>query len=1086
MLNPEHRISTITFFCVLVGLSILLIHANLYGQKSDIKFKHLSLEQGLSQTDISCILQDSKGFIWFGTQDGLNKYDGYGFTVYQNDPSDSTSLSDSDVLCIFEDRYGYLWIGTKGGGLNRFDRTSDTFRRWKNNPKNPNSLSHNIILSICEDSSDVLWIGTAGGGLNRFDREKERFTHYRHDPDNPNSISNNYVVSIHIDSSGVIWIGTWGRGLNRYDPNNETFKHWIHDSDDRTSISSNNIACINEFHTDSQNVMLIGTAAGVNKFNQETEQFTHYRNNPNDPLSLSNDYISSILRDKSGTFWIGTYGGGLNRWNQKHDTFEHWEYIPDNPEGLNNNQITKLYEDRSGVIWIGTMGGGINRFNRTRKAFRHWEHDSKNSASLSHDDIFSIYEDPAGDIWIGTYGGGLILFHQAEETFERWVHEPGNPHSLGNNDIFSIYNDISGTFWIGTGNGLFQFDRENNRFQRQNIIQDDTNQLIIFSIIQDNVGAIWIGTYGNGIYRLYDDKIRHYKHNPDDPNSLSDNFVKIIYEDRNGILWIGTDMGGLNRYDPETGRFSHWLHDTKNPESLSHDEIYCIYEDNSGLLWIGTDGGGLNRFNREKNIFIRITEKDGLPGNVVYGIIEDAHGNLWLSTNRGISKCNPKTTSFRNYDVYDGLQSNEFNQGAYCKTRTGEMFFGGINGFNAFHPDSIKDNPHIPPIVFTDFQISNRSVSIGGDFSLQQHISEAKEIILSHKDKVFSFTFAALDYQIPEKNQYMHIMEGFDPVWSYTGYQRTVTYTNLSPGEYIFRVRGSNNDGVWNQEGASIKITIIPPFWRTLWFMAIAIFATASLVYGLHGYRIRLLRIRAKIMEREVKKHTDHLTKEIAERKIAEEKIKASLEEKVVLLQEIHHRVKNNLQVICSLLNLQSKTVKEKEALKILRESQSRIRTISLVHEKLYQAHDLARINLIEYTKSLAVWLYQSYGVSPNRIILEINVGDISLAPDTAVPFGLVINELLSNALKHAFPKSQKKMGKILIDLTSDEAGNITLIVRDNGVGLPKDLDVHSTESLGLRLVTILVEDQLQGKLHLDRRKGTAFHIEFNQQIGAS
>ena len=798
-------------------------------QKPTIKFQHLSLEEGLSQSTVYAILQDSKGFMWFGTQDGLNKYDGYQFTIYRHNPQNAKSLSHNEVFTLYEDSIGTLWIGT-GGGLNQFDRKQDSFIHYLHDPQNPNSLSDNTVSSIHEDDTGMLWIST-NGGLNQFDRQQNTFISFKHDPKNPHSLSKNLVWPLYQDKTGILWIGTDGGGLNQFDrklhqfmhylpdpkdPESlsnvitsiyedkmsalwigtlgglykfdktlKTFKSYLHDPENPDSLSYRAVWSINEDH---QGYLWVATdGGGINLFDQQTEKFRHERNDPKKATSLSHDRALSVYHDRTGAMWLGTRGGGVNYFNPQQEKFAPYRNDPYNKaNSLNNNYVLSIYEDKKGILWVGTQGGGLNRFDMTRQNVTHYQHDPKNFHSLSHDEVYSIYEDSFGILWIGTFGGGLNRFNREQNRFISFKHQPNNPDSLNNDYVLSIYEDSTKILWFGMREGLDQFDRQTNKFV-------------------------------------------HYVHEAGNSNSLSDDPISSIYEDKKGVLWIGTYGGGLNQFDRQQKKFLHYQYKAQDSTSLSHNEVSAIYEDKMSTLWIGTLGGGLNKFDRATGHFNAYREKDGLANDMIYGILEDNQGNLWLSSNKGLSRFNPKTEQFRNYDVLDGLQSNEFNKVAY-KSRRGELFFGGINGFNAFYPELMKDNSYIPPVVITDFNIFNRSVSLGENSPLQQHIGETQEITLSYKQSFFSFEFAALNFLQPSKNQYAYKLEGLDTDWNEIGNRRHASYTNVPHGSYIFRVKGSNNDNVWSQKDAAIKIIVLPPPWKTWWAYTLYILIIITLI----------------------------------------------------------------------------------------------------------------------------------------------------------------------------------------------------------------------------------------------------------------
>lgn len=860
---------------------LIFIHLGLpfglLAQRNQIKFEHISIEEGLSQSTVSCILQDKKGFIWFGTEDGLNKYDGYSFAVYKNDKSDETSLSDSYILSIYEDESGILWIGTYSGGLNKFDRRKEQFVHYKHDPDISNTLSNNMILCIHEDSTGTLWIGTYDG-LNKFDRKKEKFTRYKHDPHDPSSLSHDRINSIYEDKNGTLWVGTEGGGLNRFDPEREEFIHWVHQAGNPDSLSNDFVHSIYE---DSTGALWIGTDNGLNRFDREKGTFTSYFHDPKNPYSLSHNTVRSVYEDKTGRLWIGTFGGGLNRFDREKEQFEYWLNEPGSSTSLNSNHVLSIYEDRIGMLWIGTFGGGVNRFNPEKDQFAYLANEPGNPHSLSDNLVLSIFEDKEGMLWIGTGDGGLNRFDREKGEFTHWIHEPGKSNGLCNNRVRAICEDSSGMLWIGTFDGLNRYDRETGQFacfRHDPSNPESLSHNHVRAIYEDRMGDLWIGTFG-GLNRFNREKetFISYTHDPDNPHSLSHDRVVSICEDRGGTLWIGTG-NGLNRFDREKNQFTHWVNEPGNPYSLSNNRVQSIYEDKNGVLWIGTYGGGLNRFDPKEARFVTYNEKDGLPNDVVYGILEDDEGDLWLSTNKGISRFDPLTETFRNFDVNDGLQSNEFNSGAYHKNKNGEMFFGGINGLNAFYPESIKNNPHIPPVVISDFQIFNKSVPIGeradGRIILDESITETDKIHLSHKDRVFSFEFAALHFISPEKNEYAYMLEGFEKQWNYVGNRRFASYTNLHPGRYIFRVKASNSDGVWNEEGVSLTITITPPFWQTWWFRGIGAVVLLLLLYTAYQVRTRSITERARYLERKIEERTSELRLEVTERKRKEQEAK--------------------------------------------------------------------------------------------------------------------------------------------------------------------------------------------------------------------
>lgn len=908
----------------LIGLTITLplwVIGQVAAQQPHVHFERLALEHGLSQSIVRVILQDSKGFLWFGSQDGLNKYDGYRFTVYKYDPFDSTSLSENDILAIYEapSEPKALWIGTSTGGLNRLDRDTERFTHFRHDPADPASLSHNLVVRIYEDRLKNLWVLT-GAGLDRLDRKTGKFTRYRHNPKNPNSLSHSRVIAFHESrvEPGRLWIGT-PAGLNKFDVQTGIITRYRHDPNDANSLGYDFIRSIFE-SARAPGVLWFGTGfpqlsngGGLICFDERSGTFSNYRHDPRNPQSLNSDVTGPILEDQDGRLWIGT-AAGLERFNVATGTFTLFPSPPDNPNAvsyaaaaifadsrgyfwihtplndgvrrfdprtgafvhcqnelndarsLSTNLVNTVYEDRSGVLWFGTDAGSLNRLDHYGEKFLTYAPEPNNPNSLSNSTVRAIHEDRFGMLWLGVALGGLNRLDRQTGTFTHYRHDPARLNSLSNDNVWAIYEDRAGELWVGTlGGGLDKLDRHKELFTHYR--HDPTNS---HSLSNNNVraiyedrfdpGVLWIGTDGGGLNR-FDTKTEQftaYRHDPLDRNSLSHNLVRAIHQDQAGVLWLGTAGGGLNRFDPKTDTFKRYQHAPANPNSLGGNIVQSIYADAAGVLWLGTYGGGLNRFDPHTEQFTVYTETNsGLSNNAVYATLPDDHGNLWLSTNAGVCKFNPQSNTFKIYDVDDGLQSREFNGQAYFKNRRGEMFFGGISGFNVFHPDSVKDNPIAPELALTDFKLFNESVPIGGKSPLQKHISETDSIALTHWQNDLSFEFVALHYGRPANNKYAYRLENYDVGWREAGTQRTATYTNLDPGEYIFRVKGSNNDGVWNEKGTAIHITIAPPWWKTsAAYVMYALLLIAGIVgiERLHrGLLLKEERERAQIREAELR-----------------------------------------------------------------------------------------------------------------------------------------------------------------------------------------------------------------------------------------
>ena len=782
-------------------------------------FHHLTVNQGLSQGSVVCILQDRQGFMWFGTQDGLNRFDGYEFTVFKHSPADTTTLNDSFVITIAEDSSGTIFAGTlnKTEELNRFDPITETFSRVSRDSVNLSHARIGAAFSSYQDPAGVRWSAVIGQGVTRFDRTTGKTTIFKDDPSDPASLLDNRVYSVFGDRTGTIWIGT-REGLEKFDPRTEKFIHYRHDDKNPKSLSDNWVWPI---HEDRSGNLWFGTfRGGLNRFDRVTETFTHFRHDESDPRSIGDDRVYSLYQDESGLIWVGT-DNGVDRFFPEAGAFSLYTQNPQKPEGLTDNSVRSIYVDKSGTAWIGTQGG-LDRFDRATGSFKHFRNDPKNPRSLGENLIQTIYEDKSGVLWMGTQSSGLDRFDRSSGTFTHFQNDASNPKSLSDNRIYALLEDRKGEFWVGTyGGGLNRFDRANGTFKA-------------------------------------------YTHHDSIPGSLSASGVWALYEDREGGLWVGTYKGGLDRFDRQAETFTHFNVDPSDPTSLSNESVLCIHEDRRGNLWVGTMSG-LNRFNRETQTFKRYLEKDGLANSYILGILEDDRGNLWLSTVKGISRFDPQEESFRNFDKSDGLQGDEFNQGAFAKDhRTGEMYFGGTNGFNLFHPDKVTDNQYVPPVVFSSFTRYNTDDEEGRPI-VEKGIAAKPKITLSYKDNVATFQFSALSFHNAFKNRYAYKLEGYGENWIQLGTERRATFTNLDGGEYILRVRGSNNDGVWNDTGTSIKLIVNPPWWKTTWAYSGYVLIIFSLLYGARRVEINRREQKAQIRESQLRAKAVEAEKRVLE-----------------------------------------------------------------------------------------------------------------------------------------------------------------------------------------------------------------------------
>ena len=801
-------------YIILCGIMGLLVGATgLWAQSfTGLSFERLTAQEGLPSVAVTSLWQGRDGFLWVGTLDGLGRYDGYEVKAFRHDAGDSTTLSDNylNIRALYEDQAGRLWIGTRQG-LNRFDPATEQVRRYRHDPGDSLSLSHDNVLAIHKTRRGVLWIGTQEG-LNRFDPTGDGFVSYHHDPQNIASLSTDGVTALVEDQEGHLWVGT-RHGLNRYDPDNDRFTRYQRDTDALPGLTDDDVFSL---HVDRAGFLWVGTwGGGLFRINSATEQVNAYSHNPDDPRSLPHDIVTAIAEDQRGRLWIGTWGDGLAQLDPETDTFVQYAHILGDGGSLADNRVTAILEDRTGVLWVGTYNGLNKKI--TPKQFVSYTYRANDELALSHPIVTQVYEDGDGIIWVGTGGGGLNRLDRANGTVTVYRHEPSDPNSLSHDEVTAIWED-DGALWVATlAGGLNRMDRATGVFTRYQYDSNDptTNpgRDRIYAAYQDTEGRVWMATVFQGLVAFdpETERYQYYKHDPADPQSLSADIVWPLFEDHVGALWVGTLGGGLNRMDRTAGTFTRYRHDPDNPHSLSADRVLTITEDADSTLWIGTMGGGLNRFDRVTEYFRAYTTTDGLPHDDVACILPDHQGHLWIGTSGGLARFDLFSETFTNFNVADGLPSASFSVNACYKGARGEFFFGTTNGMIAFYPDSIVTNPHPPLAVLTGFELFNEPTT------LDSSITHKQRITLPYNQNFIAFRYAALDFTMPSKNEYVYQLEGIDEDWILAGTRRYASYPNLVSGTYTFRVRASNNDGLWSEEGAAVQLIITPPWWKTGW-----------------------------------------------------------------------------------------------------------------------------------------------------------------------------------------------------------------------------------------------------------------------------
>jgi ligand-binding sensor domain-containing protein len=847
---------------------------------TSLRFESLSLEQGLSQSVVNVTFQDSLGYLWFGTQDGLNRYDGYHFTIYRPDPDNISSMNDRMIMDITEDAQGVLWIGTMLGGLNRYDRQSASFTHFIHDPANPQSVSANCIDVLYVDRAGMLWIGT-DGGVDVLDPQSGNFlSHYHHDPEDPSSLPSDTITDITQDRSGVIWIASEA-GLSYQSQANGQFTNFTHDPSDPSSLMGSKV---NRVYEDQAGELWLGTELGLERFDPQTQTFEHFRVSPSTPGSLSNPSVKDILEDPNGNLWVAT-ADGLNLLDRQSGSFTVYRHKLGDPASLNNSVILSLYTDREGILWIGTYGGGVSKMDPGHNKFPILQYDPTNPKNISS---FGLIEDHTGQLWFTIYGMGLLRVNRATGQYLLYQHDLDDPeNSLSDNFVWTVSESRDGMIWVGGHQGLNALDPTTGQFIHygKNAEKPDDpyslNGTTVGYIMEDRQGLLWLAMpSGLDCFDRSTGVFTHYIHNPSDSSSLSKPSVAYIYESQEGEIWLGMNEGGLSKLDKSSGKFTHYQNNPDDPQSISSNEVLVIMQDSSGSMWLGTTEG-LNRFNPLTGKAIHYTIKNGLPNDVIYGIVEDDQGYLWLSTNYGLSRFDPRAGTTHNYDYSDGLQSDEFNTYAFTKTRRGELVFSGISGVNIFSPQEIQDSVYVPPIVLTQLTQG------GAPLTIEPSSSELPRVTLHWPYNYFEFEFASLSYSNPAKNQYAYYLENFDQDWVVNGTYNYGRYTNLPGGNYTLHVKGSNSDAIWNDAGAAIEITVVPPIWQTWWFRIAAVLGVIAAAFAVYRLRVRSIESYNRDLRRQVEERTHEI-----ESLFEKTKELAIIEERNRLARDLHDSAK--------------------------------------------------------------------------------------------------------------------------------------------------------------------------------------------------
>ncbi|WP_423146570.1 two-component regulator propeller domain-containing protein [Rubrolithibacter danxiaensis] len=872
MEKKQYQSQFTSFLIKIVSISFLIISiiSNGFAQNNELKFKHLTTDDGLSQNSVSCILKDKWGYLWFGTQEGLNKYDGYKFTVYRHTRKNKNSLPVNDITCLEQDTAGNLWVGTAGGGLSFYNRSSKLFSNLAVNRKQTRGLNSNWITRVLLDKdANALWIAT-DKGLGNLDLKTRKIVNYTSSSKDSSTLSSNNVNAILRDARGNIWVGT-DKGLDLFNKKTKNFKRFYCNGKAVTALIQ-----------DANGQLFAGTdKGGIYVFNKDT--FEHIAVGKG-PETIDNIKITGFAKGGNNEIWIGTTESLalLNtRTNSSHIYTDNKREV----YSLNNDYITSLFQDGQGILWVGTASGGVNKYDGNLPLFPHLKSDFSNS---NFNSIRSFTEDEKGNYWIGT-DGGLMYYDKQLNTFKHYQHNSLNKNSLSSSDILTVHKGKTGhSIWIGTYKGLDRLDPQSGIFYHFNKTGDSeaVSGNVIYALLEDRKNNLWIGTdKGLEVYNIPSGKFTKYKHDPSNSNTIAENDIQTLAEDKNGNIWIGYYSKGISVLNVSTKKFTHY--NTAN-SNISSDNITSIVSDTNNNIYIGTIYEGFNIFSDRTKKITNYSQDEGLINNVINYLTIDDKGFVWISTNQGVTRFDAKNKKFRNYNVSNGLQSLEFNVGAGLKNSDGKILLGGVNGFNIIDPENLAENKNIPQVVLTDFLLFNKSQIPGAKGSpLRKNISRTKEITLRYDQSVFTLAFAALDFTSPSHNQYAYKLEGFDKGWNYVNSVRTASYTNLDPGKYIFKVKAANNDGVWNEKGISITIIIQPPFWLTWWFKILAAVIIAGGTAGFYFYRVNKIIAQKAELEQQVQERTSEIVQQAEELQKKSEDLQFANEELQAMAEEL-------------------------------------------------------------------------------------------------------------------------------------------------------------------------------------------------------
>lgn len=1014
--------------------------------RDNFKFRKYSVTNGLSQNVVYSINQDRKGFIWICTQQGLNRFDGKEFRVYKNNPEDDSSIINDLVYSSYLSKSGRLWFGTINGGFFEYNEEENNFRNYIIPDGNVHGQSKQFVFDFAEDKSGSLYISIFGAGLYKFHPDKKSFS-----KSGLPALSNDTMkktTKILFDSEDNLWFGTWDNGIYKYNPEKNHLRNF-REGNDYGSICNNRIRFI---FADSEKRIWVGTQNGLNLYDPAGEAFSKQLSNLENEIPNFKNTFTCMEEDKNGRLWIGTSSSGIIYFNTKNDEYSLINSREDNPDGLSGNSIMHLFNDRSNVLWAGTYDDGLNKTDCERKKF--FDLNSILKAHKKKLSVLSICKDKNDKLFIGTAYDDLLTIDLRTGEFWKIPIYLNRAELPERHTVTCIHRDCyDDIYFCLHTKGMFKYNENLEKTEHYNYPKADS-ECTVFSIADYDNDNMWIGTreYGLLIFSKKNKSFRRLDEFKKIKGKTASDEIKALLKDSKGNLWIGTDVGGLSYLDIVNGKITNYRNKTTDKNSISEDYITSLCEDDNGNIWAGTINKGINKFNRSTNSFKRFSVESGLPDNTVRAIEKDNHGNIWISTNNGISKLNTEKEIFRNYEHGDGLQSKEFNDRSSYRSDDGLIFFGGINGVNMFRPEEIKDNPYLPEIALTDFKLFNQSLLNSADNPfLKKSITVTEEINLTYRESVISFEFASLVYNNVSKNKYAYKLEGFDKDWTYCGNRRFATYTSIEPGNYVFRVIGSNNDDLWNEKGVSVKISITPPFWKTLWFKSFGVAAITGLT-GL-AYSRKLNKIKLE------KKSQEEFSKRLLE---------SREEERKKISSGLHNTIAHGILITKNKAEIALKNMSDAsrmtEALKQISElTSSTLNDLRSITYSLHP-HQLERLGLTKAIKSIINNVEKSTEIKFTAYIENL---DKLFSPDLEINIYRIVQECLNNIIKH----SEATESHINISVKDER---LDILISDNGKGI----DVNAVKGIGMNELNERVK-LYNGVLNIESKfgKGTILKI---------